>query len=85
MGRRKKLPVILEPGEAEKLLKIPNKRYLPGVRNRAILAVMLNMGLRVSEVFNLRPQDINLTKNKLRIVAGKGNVDRDFVKKRSLY
>jgi site-specific recombinase XerD len=55
------------------------------VRNRAILAVMLNMGLRVSEVFNLRPQDINLTKNKLRIVAGKGNVDRDFVKKRSLY
>ena len=85
MGRRKKLPVILEPGEAEKLLKIPNKRYLPGVRNRAILAVMLNMGLRVSEVFNLRPQDINLTKNKLRIVAGKGNVDRDLVKKRSLY
>jgi len=85
VGRRKKLPVILEPGEAEKLLKIPNKRYLPGVRNRAILAVMLNMGLRVSEVFNLRPQDINLTKNKLRIVAGKGNVDRDLVKKRSLY
>jgi len=67
------------------LLKIPNKRYLPGVRNRAILAVMLNMGPRVSEVFNLRPQDINLTKNKLRIVAGKGNVDRDLVKKRSLY
>ena len=39
---------------------------------------MLNMGLRVSEVSNLRPGDINLTKNKLRIVAGKGNVDRDL-------
>ena len=78
MGRRKKLPVVLEPEEAEKLLKIPNKRYLPGVRNRAIISVMLNMGLRVSEVSNLRPGDINLTKNKLRIVAGKGNVDRDL-------
>ena len=78
MARRGKLPVILEPEEAEKLLKIPNKRYLPGVRNRAILAVMLNMGLRVSEVSNLRPGDVNLTKNKLRIVAGKGNVDRDL-------
>jgi len=76
--RRKKLPVILEPEEAEKLLKIPNKRYLPGVRNRAIISVMLNMGLRVSEVSNLRPKDINLTKNKLRIVAGKGNIDRDL-------
>ncbi|MEI7616216.1 MAG: tyrosine-type recombinase/integrase [Actinomycetota bacterium] len=78
MPRRKKLPVILEPEEAEKLLKIPNKRYLPGVRNRAIISVMLNMGLRVSEVSNLRPKDINLTKNKLRIVAGKGNIDRDL-------
>ncbi|MBA7484703.1 Tyrosine recombinase XerC [subsurface metagenome] len=78
MARRKKLPVILEPEEAEKLIRIPNKRYLSGIRNRAVLAVMLNMGLRVSEVSNLRPGDINLTKNKLRIVAGKGNVDRDM-------
>jgi integrase/recombinase XerD len=77
-SRRKKLPIILEPEEAEKLLRIPNKRYLPGIRNRAILAVMLNMGLRVSEVSNLRPGDINLTKNKLRIVQGKGGVDRDL-------
>jgi integrase/recombinase XerD len=78
MARRKKLPVILETEEAEKLLKIPNKRYLPGIRNRAIISVMLNMGLRVSEVSSLKPGDINLTKNKLRIVAGKGNVDRDL-------
>jgi site-specific recombinase XerD len=78
VARRKKLPVILEPEEANKLLKIPNKRYLPGMRNRAIISVMLNMGLRVSEVSSLRPGDINLTKNKLRIVAGKGSVDRDL-------
>lgn len=78
MARRKKLPVVLEPEEAEKLLSIPNKRYLSGIRNRAILSIMLNMGLRVSEVTNLKPGDISLTKNRLRIVRGKGGVDRDL-------
>ncbi len=78
MARRKKLPVVLETEEVEKLLSIPNKRYITGIRNRAILTIMVNMGLRVSEVTNLRPGDINLTKNKLRIVQGKGGVDRDL-------
>ena len=78
MARRKKLPLILEPEEAEKLLSIPNKRYLSGIRNRAILTIMLNMGLRVSEVTNLKPGNINLTKNKLRIVQGKNGLDRDL-------
>ena len=77
--RRKKLPAVLEPEEAEKLLSIPNKRYITGIRNKAILALMLNMGLRVSEVVNLRPGDINLTKRKLRVVNGKGGVDRDLI------
>lgn len=77
--RRKKLPIILEPEEVERLLKIPNERYLSGKRNIAVLSLMLNMGLRVSEVSNLKPQDINLTKNKLRIVGGKGGVDRDLI------
>lgn len=78
MTRRKKLPVVLEPEEVEKLLSIPNKRYLSGIRNKAILSIMLNMGLRVSEISNLKPGDINLTKNKLRVVQGKGGVDRDL-------
>ena len=77
--RRKKLPVVLEPEEAEKLLSIPNKRYITGIRNKAILASMLNMGLRVSEVVNLKPGDLNLGKRKLRVVNGKGGVDRDLI------
>ena len=77
--RRKKLPVVLEPEEAQKLLSIPNKRYINGIRNKAILALMLNVGLRVSEVVNLRPGDLNLTKRKLRVVNGKGGVDRDLI------
>jgi len=75
---RKKLPVILEPEEAQKLIKQPNKRYPTGLRNKALLSLMLHCGLRISEVVNLRPGNINLTKGKLRIESGKGNKDRDL-------
>ncbi|MBA7615975.1 Tyrosine recombinase XerC [subsurface metagenome] len=77
--RRKKLPVILEPKEIESLMRIPNKRYLSGKRNLAVLSLMLNMGLRVSEVSKLKSGNINLTENKLRVVGGKGGVDRDLI------
>jgi len=77
--RRKKLPVVLEPEEAQRLLKQPNKRYITGIRNKAIILVMLNMGLRVSEITDLKPGSINLTSRKLRIVNGKGGVDRDLI------
>jgi integrase/recombinase XerD len=77
--RRKKLPAVLEPEEAQKLLSIPNKRYITGIRNKAILALMLNCGLRVSEVVNLKPGHFNLTNRKLRVVNGKGGVDRDLI------
>ena len=36
------------------------------------------MGLRVSEVANLKPRDIHLTKRNLRIDNGKGGIDRDI-------
>ncbi len=75
---KKKLPVILELQEAQNLLKQPNKRYPTGLRNKAIISLMLHCGLRVSEVVNLRPGNINLTKGKLRIENGKGNKDQDL-------
>jgi integrase/recombinase XerD len=78
IARRKKLPVILEPEEAHRLLSILNKRYITGLRNKAIISLMLNIGLRVSEVVEMKPGDINLTKKKLRVVHGKGGVDRDL-------
>ena len=77
-GRRKKLPEILNSLEASKLLSIPNPRYPTGLRNLAMMTVMLNLGLRVSEVSNLKLGHLNLTENKLRVVNGKGGVDRDL-------
>ena len=74
----KKLPIILEPEEAQNLLKQPNKRYPTGLRNKAIISLMLHCGLRVSEVADLRPGNINITKGKLRVESGKGSKDRDL-------
>ena len=75
---KKKLPVVLEPEEAQKLLKQSNKRYPTGLRNKAIMSLMLHCGLRLAEVTHLRPGNINLTKGKLRVVCGKGSKDRDL-------
>jgi len=76
--RNRKLPVILEREELEKMISLPNTRYLTSLRNKAIMKLMANCGLRVSEVVNLRPGDINLTERKLRVVNGKGGVDREI-------
>jgi integrase/recombinase XerD len=75
---RRKLPVVLDRDEASLLLKQPSKRYPTGIRNKAIMSLMLNCGLRLSEVTNLKPGAINLTKGLLRVVNGKGGKDRDL-------
>jgi len=75
---RRKLPVILDVEEGNRLLKTPSTRYPTGIRNKAIISLMLNCGLRVSEIVNLKPGDINLTKGILRVVNGKGGKDRDL-------
>ncbi len=64
---RKKLPFILESEEVQNLLRQSNKRYPNGLRNKTMMALMLHCSLRISEVVNLRPRNINLTKGKLRV------------------
>jgi len=76
--RKNKLPVTLEPEEVQNLLRQPSKRYPTGLRNKVIMSLMLHCGLRLSEVINLKPGNINLTKGKLRVESGKGKKDRDL-------
>ena len=76
---RNKLPVVLEPEEVHSLLMIPNTRYLTSLRNKAMISIMVNCGLRVSEVVQLKSKDLNLDKAKLRVVDGKGKKDRDIL------
>lgn len=78
MGR--KIPVVLDDDERRALLAVPNTRYPTGQRNLCMLRVMLDLGLRVSEVANLKVKDVNWTtgRNRAQLIVrqGKGGKDR---------
>jgi len=72
MTRRKKVPVVLSEDEQKQLLKQANRRYPTGERNLAMLHLMLNVGLGLSEATVLRWKDLDLMTGKLLVREGKG-------------
>ena len=78
MSTRKTLPDILTDEEAKRIIEIPNKRYYTGLRNKAMITLMLNTGLRVSEITNLKTNSIDLGTRALKVVNGKGHKDRNL-------
>ena len=72
----RKIPEILTIDEQEMLLKVFNKRYFNARRNKCMINLFLNAGLRLSEMLDLRWKDINLQIGQLKVVQGKGNKDR---------
>lgn len=69
---KRHLPQPLEPDELRAILAVPNKHAPTGLRNRAMVALMAESGLRVGEVVSLRMRDLNAKRDRLRIVDGKG-------------
>lgn len=72
----KRLPEVLTNEECLALLKQPNPKAPTGLRNLCMLTVMLNLGLRASEVLHLRVNDIDWMSGKLMVRNGKGGKDR---------
>ncbi len=70
----KKLPKVLTIDEVDKLLNIPLETPFD-YRNKAMLELMYATGLRVSELINLTPLNIDLDKQIVRCY-GKGNKER---------
>lgn len=62
---------FLEDDDLEMLLKQPELRTIQGKRDKAILNLLFSTGLRVSELCNLKKDDINLEKSEFS-VSGKG-------------
>ena len=71
----KKLPIYLTEEEVKKLLEAPDVKNLSGLRDRAMLELMYASGLRVSEVVNLKIEDVNLEFSYLKC-KGKGSKER---------
>ena len=67
----RKLPVVLSQGEVRAILQT-----LKNLKHRALLMTVYAAGLRVSEVVNLRVEDIDSARRMLRIEQGKQRRDR---------
>jgi site-specific recombinase XerD len=74
---RKRLPVVLDQSEVERVLKVPNIKCPTGLRNRAVLELMAGGGLRVSEVVQLKPSGIRWDSGIIEVHNGKGGRDRN--------
>jgi integrase/recombinase XerD len=68
---KRRLPVFLRPAESRALLLAA-----PTPRDRLIIQLGLNTGLRVSEIVKLRVEDVDLVGGELLVRAGKGDKDR---------
>lgn len=68
----KKLPDYLSPVEIEILLNSPDTNNPEGIRDKAILELLYAGGLRVSELVNLKTEDMDFNEN-LILLKGKGS------------
>lgn len=71
---KKSIPDILSIEEVDKLLDIEVIDHI-SARNKAMLELMYASGLRVTELINLKPNDVDLENNTVRTM-GKGKKER---------
>lgn len=71
----KKLPVFLTEAEMDILLNMPDLSKPEGRRDRALLELLYASGLRVSEIWQLNLENIDLESREIRVI-GKGSKER---------
>ncbi|MCS7231621.1 MAG: tyrosine-type recombinase/integrase [Elusimicrobiota bacterium] len=80
----KQYPYVLSDEDIHKLIKACNKNLWEGFRNYVIIILILDTGIRLSELINLTLQDINWAKKSIFIRNGKGGKDREVYMGRTL-
>jgi integrase/recombinase XerD len=71
--KERKLPEILNKEEVKSLIESADN-----VKSRLIISLLYSTGLRVSEVVNLKVENLNFSENTGWVRSGKGNKDRLF-------
>ena len=71
----KKLPKYLTINEVESILNAPNMNDKVGIRDAFILELLYVSGIRVSELVNIKVNDIEISENRIKIL-GKGSKER---------
>lgn len=70
-----RLPLALSNAEVNKLLQMPDTNKKLGIRDRAILETLYATGMRVSELLNLKEEDLYTDLNLVKVI-GKGSKQR---------
>ena len=70
----KKIPIVLTKDEIQQLFKATET-----TKSNLILQLLYSSGLRVSEIVNLKPTDLDLNENIGWVREGKGKKDRMFI------
>ena len=73
--KRRKLPTIISEDEVERLLNAPDENSAGGMRDKCILELLYSAGLRISELLNIKVNQISAEQPFLKI-RGKGNKER---------
>ena len=73
--KARKLPIVLTIQEIDKILSIPQIENISGLRDKAILETFYSSGLRVSELINLKINDLYFSDEVVRVL-GKGSKER---------
>jgi integrase/recombinase XerD len=71
--KNRKIPIVLSLDEIDKLKKAPNPRYPSSIRDKVIIYLTLNTGLRVDEIINLKLNNIDLKNKTINLEHAKKN------------
>lgn len=67
---------FLEQEEVRKILEQPNLKSQTGLRNRVIMQIMAETGIRPGEALSLRPRDVVVSEKRVVVRKGKGKKTR---------
>lgn len=75
----KRLPTVIDNDEINMMLSVIDVNKPLGERNYLIIDLLYSLGLRVSELCNLKINDIDFSNKSLIVKSGKGSKDRYLV------